>query len=75
MVCHTGATPGLSIKLSGLSVDENECLCSLNCTGVHTSKVGPEINNECTDIQQETADMRNVLPSISTYIYLLRRTL
>ena len=68
MVCHTGATPGLSIKLSGLSVDENECLCSLNCTGVHTSKVGPEINNECTDIQQETADMRNVLP-VNKYIH------
>ena len=55
-------TPGLSIKLSGLSVEENECLCSLSCTGVHTQQVGTKLSAECTSVQWENADRRNVLP-------------
>ena len=53
-------TPGLSVKLGGLSVEENECLCSLYCTGVHTPRVGQD-NYECTHVQQESSDMEKVL--------------
>ena len=56
-------TPGLSVKLSGLCVDESECLCSVRCTGGHTHEVGPKVDNQCTIILQENTDMRNIWPS------------
>ena len=61
-------TPSLTIKTSGLSMEEDECLCSLGCTGVHTQQVGTKLSDECTSVQWEHTDMRNVLP-VNKYIH------
>ena len=63
-------TPMLSIKISGLSMEENECLFSLSCTGVHTRQIGPKLSDECTSIERKNTDMRNVLP-VDKYIHTL----
>ena len=44
-------TPGLSIKMAGLSVDEEECICTINCRAEHTPLVGPRSDVESTGIQ------------------------
>ena len=44
-------------------MEESECVCSMNCTGVHTHEVGPMVEEDCTIVLQEIADMKNVKPS------------
>ena len=41
---QTPQTPSLSIKISGLSLEENECICSLRCEG-HSEEM--EEQDEC----------------------------
>ena len=53
-------TPGLTDLLSVLCVENNECVCSYGCTGMHAHEVGPRVDNSSTVRKQDNADMRNV---------------
>ena len=53
-------TPGLTDILSVLCVENSECVCSYECTGVHAHEVGPGVDIICTVMRQDNADMRNV---------------
>ena len=49
--------------MAGLSVDEDECICTINCRAEHTLMVGTRSDIESTGVQltSKDTDMRNVV--------------